>query len=86
MEAAIAQPLNEWQAVCVTAVAAALQREARLSAARQWALLQALCTQHGLPCDSSHLTRLAARNDWIFFLAEASTHTVPLEQVPDLSP
>ena len=85
-ELQLLSPLTEWHAAYVTAGAAALQREARFGAVREWALLQAFCAQHRLPCDSSHLTRLAARNDWIFFLAEASTHTVPLEQVPDLSP
>ncbi len=58
-----------------------MQREARLQAARQWTLLLAFCAQHGLPLDCSRLVHLAAGNDWIFFLAQASVHFLSLKQV-----
>jgi len=48
---------------------------------RDWALLRAFCEQHGLDTDASRMLYLAAENDWVHFLAEASTHTQSYQQV-----
>lgn len=62
------------QAVCA-------QREARLRAARNWATVKTFCEQHGLPQDASRLVHLAAADDWVHFLAEASSQGYTYDQV-----
>ncbi|CAK0739001.1 hypothetical protein CVIRNUC_001123 [Coccomyxa viridis] len=57
------------------------KKEASFQASRQWTLLLSFCEQHGLPCDGSRLVHLAASNEWIFFMAEASTCFLSLKQV-----
>lgn len=57
------------------------QSEARQKGAHDWLLLQAFCKQHGLDMDASRMVHLAADNDWVHFLAEASTNSYSYEQV-----
>ncbi len=51
------------------------QSELRQRGARDWVLLRAFCHQHGLEMDASRMVHLAADNDWVHFLAEASTQS-----------
>lgn len=69
-------------------VLCALQSERFRQQARGSLLLQAFCAAHGLAPDMSRLMRLAQSNDWIHFLAEASSPAYPHHMVRrlDLAP
>ncbi len=60
------------------------QSAARQKGAHEWVLLRAFCEQHGLEKDASRMVHLAADNDWVHFLAEASADSYPYQQVRNL--
>ncbi|EIE27464.1 hypothetical protein COCSUDRAFT_55471 [Coccomyxa subellipsoidea C-169] len=85
---AAAQPIADQlaKAVLSAEAASAPQDSAAKSAARQkgaheWVLLRAFCEQHGLEKDASRMVHLAADNDWVHFLAEASADSYPYQQI-----
>ncbi|GMH33206.1 hypothetical protein BSKO_01040 [Bryopsis sp. KO-2023] len=51
----------------------------------QWSLVHAFATIHDLKCSGKLLEELAARDDWILFLAESGAHNYDINQVLEIS-
>lgn len=76
----VAEILEELERVCLGGTGKSLV-ETRRAQLLDWALVKAFCMVHGLPPNPRLLKTLAAADDWIHFLAEATSQSYPFSMV-----